>query len=223
VRRLLCLGLVGAAAALASARAQAQERTGSSYVIAGSTFSRQEGVTGETSVTYVTAPGGTTSGWTVAAGVFVSRGLSLEGEVSSTGMMRAREPSRYGMTFNEERRDRFFGVNARFHVPLSGRVCLEPMAGFVVIRHERWSQTEYLQYWLTPQQTSIVGPRVREDLPTRTGLSAGADLRLGGEHLALVPSFRVRVADLGEEIVSAYPGGFPRWTISPGISARIRF
>ena len=223
MRRLLWVTALVATLTLTGRHAWAQQRPSSLYAMAGIAFPQQEGLTGEASQTYVTAPGGATEGWMVAAGVFVAHGLSLEGEVSSTGVMKAREPSRYGMTFNEERRDRFFAVNVRFHIASNGRVRLEPLVGLVMVRHERWSQTEYSRYWATPEQEVVVGPRVRQDLPTRAGLTAGIDLRVGGRRLAFMPSFRIRFAGVGEEIVSAYPGGFPRWTVSPGVSARVDF
>lgn len=206
--------------------AMAQERPGSigsGYVQGGITLDHQRGVSGETDQLYVAAPGGTTLGWIVLGGVFIGAGLSIEGELASTGVMSAREPSRYGMTFNEDRRDRFFGVNMRFHVPANRSVHLEPLAGLAFVQHQRWSQTEYFQYWLTPQQQTIVGPRVRDDLPARLGLTAGLDVRVGGRHMAVVPSFRFRMAEIGEDIVSAYPGGLPRWTISAGVAARVDF
>ncbi len=223
MRRLLWVTALVATLILTGRYAGAQQRLNSSYVMAGIAFPRQEGVTGEQSQIYVAAPGGATVGWMAAAGVFVARGLSLEGELSSTSVMRAREPSRYGMTYNEERRDRFFAANVRFHIPAGVGVRLEPLVGLVLIKHERWSQTEYTRYWAAPGQEVVVGPRVRQDLPSRAGLTAGIDLRMGGRRMAVVPSLRIRIAGTGEEILSAYPGGFPRWTISPGVSARVDF
>ena len=59
---------------------------------------------------------------------------------------------------------------------------------------------------------------------TSGSVSAGVDLRLGGRHVAVVPSFRLRGAvGQGEDVASRYPGGFPRWTIAGGACARIDF
>jgi hypothetical protein len=102
-------------------------------------------------------------------------------------------------------------------------VHLEPLVGLAFIQHQRWSQTEYFQYWLTPQQQLLIGPRERADLPSRIGLTTGADLRLGGRHVAVLPSFRLRVAGMDDQIRSIYPGGFSRWTMSSGVVAKVDF
>jgi len=224
MRFLLCLIAFAATSVIANDQVQAQERPGSFYSTAGVTFSHQHGVSGETYQTYVAAPGGTSRGWIVAGGAFIGRGLSLEGEIESTGIMSAREPSRYGQTFNEDRRDVFFGANVRFHGPSGSPVHLEPLIGFTVVRREGWSQRESFKYWLTPQQELVVDARWPHDLPNGVGLTAGLDLRVGSRHLAFVPRFRIRFASVGNDFVSAYPStGLPKWTVSSGISGRVDF
>ena len=203
--------------------ATAQERPKSWYVLAGLAVVHQDGPTGESPQTYVTAPGGTSPGWLVAGGAFVWSRVSVEGELASTAIMRAQEPSRYGMTFNEERRDLFLGANVRFHARSNRRVDLEPLVGLGLVRHQGWSQTDYYRFWLLPQQQVVLGSRARYDTLTSVSLSAGVDLRLGGRHVAVVPSFRVRGATDSTDLASRYPGGFPRWTIAGGVSARIDF
>jgi hypothetical protein len=202
----------------------AQEAPGSPYLHGGLTLPHQEGVSGEAAhQTYVAAPGGTTAGWIVGGGVFLTRRLSLEGEVASTGVMAARQPSRHGMTFNEERRDRFFSVNIRGHVGGSRRVHLEPVVGVTLVRGTAWSQTEYERLEPSGSTRIEVGPRIETSLGSRPALSGGLDVRIGGERFAIVPSFRVRVAGIGDEMVRAYPGGMSRWTFSPGIVGRVEF
>jgi hypothetical protein len=227
VRKPLSQLLIAGAVFLSLARpALGQEESGTAYVFGGIAFPHQEGVTGEQSVTYVIAPGGTTVGWSVGAGVFAGSIVSLEGEMLSTGMMTAREPSRYFTTYNEERRDRFFGGNVRFHLPSRAAVHLEPIVGLCFIRHEGWTTSERVVFF--PQQHVEIDPRFEKDLPKSLGLTTGADLHIGGRHFAIMPSFRFvrrlvssKVGDF--DLTSNYPGGFPDVTFSGGLLARIDF
>jgi hypothetical protein len=204
---------------------RAQERPGSAYASGGIAFPYQKGAASDQFQTYDTAPGGSTRGWTFTGGVFLSRHVSVEGELAWTGMMRAREPSRYGMTFNEERRDWFFGGNLRFHVGRSIHD-LEPVAGLVVTHHQAWSQTEFSSIGPGVSQPTTSSPRTSIPMPTTLGFAAGADARIGGRHVAVVPSFRLRgrFAVFGDNSnFSWYPGGFPHWTVSPAISVRVEY
>jgi hypothetical protein len=219
--------VIAAIVVLSSTRSVfAQERPGAFYFTGGVTLPYQDGLTEETYVTYVTAPGGTTIGWSAGAGVFASKAISIEGEVLSTGMMTAREPSRYDFTYNEERRDRFMGGNVRFHLGSSARVHLEPLVGLTMIRHEGWVQSERRVFVPVPR-VEIDQRREKDDLPNSLGLTAGADLCIGGR-FAVIPSFRfitrLKSGTSGDfELTSHYPGGFPRYTISGGLLARLRF
>jgi hypothetical protein len=203
--------------------AEAQERAGSVYVAAGATAVHQDGAKDGDLQIYITAPGGTTLGWLVTGGVFAGSRVSVEGEWSSTGMMSAREPARYDQTYHEERRDWLLGANVRFHTRPGRRVDIEPLAGVAAVRHDRWSRTETYRWYMPPDQALTVGPRIRYDTITGVALVTGVDLRVGGRHLALVPSLRVRVVTRGEGIESEYPGGFPKWSVSGGVLARIDF
>lgn len=223
----------GVAVLCSGATAFAQGHPGSTYAIGGIDLSHQAGPSGESPQTYVTAPGGSTRGWFIGGGVFVARAMSVEVELSSTGWMESRQPSQYGMTFNEERRDRFVSLAARFHVPQMARVRIEPVVGMVVTRPEAWSQTDYYTYWLTPQQLLVKGPRQQHRLDTKVGLTFGCDVRIGGRHAALLPSFRM--SDTGvshgfyddssdhREIGAIYPGGYPKWTLRSGVAVRVDF
>ncbi len=216
--------LVFSILALAPVRvATAQERPGSMYVLGGITAVHQDGASDGEYQIYITAPGGTTIGWLVAGGVFVGSRVSVEGEWSSTGIMSAREPARYGMTYVEERRDRVFGAVFRLHTRPGQRVDIEPLAGVAAVRHDRWSQTETYRAWLPSERAVEIGPRVRYDTLTSAAFIAGVDLRAGGRHIAFVPSLRVRAGTRGENIVAYYPGGFPKWSISGGANVRFDF
>jgi hypothetical protein len=203
--------------------AAGQEGPGSVYVLAGLTIVHQDGASDGESQIYIAAPGGTTVGWSVAGGVFVASHFSLEGEWSWTGMMSAREPARYGMTYVEERRDRVLGAILRIHTRPGRRVDIEPLAGVAAVRHDRWSQTETYRSYLPPDKAVEIGPRIHYDTLTSAAFIAGVELRAGGRHIAFVPSFRVRATTRGDDIVAYYPGGFPRWTISGGACVRIDF
>ncbi|MGH9202357.1 MAG: hypothetical protein ACRD2A_14105, partial [Vicinamibacterales bacterium] len=156
--------------------------TGHGYVFGGVAIPHQEGVTGEQSVTYVAALGGTTVGWSAGAGVFAAPAMSFEAEVLNTGMMTAREPSRYFETYNEERRDRFIGGNVRFHIRPQTKVHLEPVVGLSAMRHEGWTTVERVVFF--PQQHVEIEPRRSKDLPSSFGFTTGADLHIGGLRLA---------------------------------------
>jgi hypothetical protein len=76
-----------------------------------------------------------------------------------------------------------------------------------------------------PSQLRVF-PRTSVDLPTTLGVNSGVDVRFGGRHVAIVPSFRFRwrFAVFGDNRnFGWYPDGFPRWTVSSGVSARIDF
>jgi len=195
---------------------------GSVYLHGGLALPWRPGVTGEQSQTYVAEPGGWTTGWVAGGGAFLYGFMSLEGELSMTGTMKAVEPSRYFMTFIEERRDLFIVANVRFHTRLFSAVTLEPLAGFAVVRREAWSQVDRMRYrgadWVLER-----GTREPQELPPGVGIAAGADLRIGGRHVAILPSFRVFRMTVSDEFVNHYPGGATGWTIRPAILLRVDF
>jgi len=225
--------VLGVAVLSCAASGFAQERPGSLYAIGGISLPLQGGPSGETPQTYVAAPGGVTRGWLVGGGVLIASAVSAEIEWSSTGLMMARESSRYGMTFNEERRDHFVSLAVRFSLPRTGTVRLEPVVGMVFTNPAAWSQTERYMNWLTPQQVLVKEPRIEHHLDSNIGVTFGCDARVGGRHVALLPSFRM--ADTGvshgfydnspydREIGTIYPGGYPRWTIRSGVGIRVDF
>jgi hypothetical protein len=203
--------------------AEAQERPGAVYVHGGVTITHQDGAADGESQIYITAPGGTTAGWTAGGGVFVARHVSIEGEWAWSGTMTAREPSRYGLTYIEERRDRMLGVLLRIHTRPAGSVDVEPVAGVAAVAHDRWSTTETSRPWLPGGQDVDVGPRIRYDTVTGAAFVCGVDVRIGGSRFAVVPGFRARAVTRGEDLMAHYPGGFPRWTVGVGVAARVGF
>jgi hypothetical protein len=223
MRRIGRIGQIVTALVLATGAQAAAQGHGGAYAFGGIAGTRQDGPTGESYHTYVTAPGGAATGWLVGAGVFAAPFVSVEFEISSTGIMAAREPSRYGMTFNEERRDRFFTGAVRFHLPIGSVVDLEPVGGFTVVRGESWSQTESFMFWLTPQQQLVVEPRHANPASTRFGLVGGVDARIGRGHLAVVPSLRFFDTGDGAAGRPYYPSGFPTVTLRIGAMIRVGF
>ena len=203
--------------------AAAQERPGAVYAHGGVTIAQQDGAADGESQIYITAPGGTTAGWMAGGGVFVARHISIEGEWASSGTMTAREPSRYGLTYIEERRDRMLGVALRIHTWPAGSVDVEPVAGVAAVAHDRWSTTETSRPWLPAGQDVDVGPRIRYDTVMGAAFVCGADVRIGAGRVAIVPGFRVRAVTRGEDLMAYYPGGFPRWTVGVGVAARVGF
>jgi hypothetical protein len=224
--------LIGASV-LPAAPSAAQARTSGAYVEGGAIVPYQDGATDNESVTYVTAPGGLTLGWAIGGGVQLGERAMVHAELSSTGWMTAREPSRYGMVFNEERRDRFLSIGLRFPIPVSSVVQLEPFGGLVITFPEAWSQVDYVTVSALPPPPP--GPRLSHDLATSFGPAFGLDAGIGSGRLSVVPSFRLlrtavstgRYDDTPDspsnEIGSIYPGGYPEWTLRPGVSVRLRF
>jgi len=203
--------------------AAAQERQGAVYVLGGVTVGHQDGAADGESQIYITAPGGTAAGWMLAVGVFAARHVSIEGEWTLSGMMTAREPARYGLTYVEERRDRTLGAFVRFHTRPAGSVDIEPVAGVAAVAHDRWSTTETSRPWLPDGQGVEVGPRIRYDTVTGAAIVGGVDVRIGTGRVVVVPGFRVRAVTRGDDLMAYYPGGFPRWTVGAGVSARVMF
>ena len=203
--------------------AAAQERPGAVYAHGGVTIAQQDGAADGESQIYITAPGDTTAGWMAGGGVFVARHISIEGEWASSGTMTAREPSRYGLTYIEERRDRMLGVALRIHTWPAGSVDVEPVAGVAAVAHDRWSTTETSRPWLPAGQDVDVGPRIRYDTVMGAAFVCGVDVRIGGSRFAVVPGFRARAVTRGEDLMAYYPGGFPRWTIGGGVCIRVAF
>jgi len=206
----------------ASVRVDAESQSTRAYVTAGLAVPYQNGPSGETvHQTFVAAPGEWTTGWLIGAGFAITPRFGLDVELSSTGTMSAREPTRYDRVENVERRDRFLTVGPRLFLRAGRTVRLEPSLGLVLAFSDAWFQTEYYAT-ANPPQLLFIDAKRPADLPVRLGLAGGLDLRVGGPHFAVVPSLHV-IATAKSDTLSTFPGGFPTWTFRPGLAIRADF
>jgi hypothetical protein len=216
----------------AAAMAAAQSGPHRVFLEGGAAVVHQSGAVDGESVTYVTAPGGATLGWSVGGGVRVAPAASVHVELAGSGLMAAREPSRYGMTFNEERRDRFLTLGVGFPIRLATGLALAPFAGVAITFPQAWSQVDYASdVGLTPPPP---GPRITHRLDRGVGPAFGVDALVGRGRVSVVPSFRMlrTAVDTGRyddspesprvEIASIYPGGYPTWTLRTGLVLRLQ-
>jgi hypothetical protein len=221
----VCAWLVPAV--MLAAVASAQPQHAQVYIQGGLTLNDQDGDSGTTPETYVTAPGGTTLGWLAGGGVQIGGRGSIGVEWSSTGTMKATEPSRYFTTYIEERRDRFLIVEGRIVLGASRIVAVEPMVGLALTFPEASSRAVYTDpTFPRPDQ-----PVIHHRLDVGIGPAFGADVRIGGR-VAVVPSFRIirsaiaggrydETSDVATDIESIYPGGYPKWTTRGAVAVRI--
>src|SRR5262245_46064651 len=190
--------------AVTASEPHAQERV--AYLSFGLGRHDVEGPSGTTNfVTYPSPPGGTVNSWILGGGASVSGLVSLDGEISKTGTMYARQPSRY-FTVNEERRELVLSGGVRFHFPVNEQVTFEPVGGLLFISSSGFQQLEY------DPPVSIVhrdGPRTPSQPDVRFGVAGGLDVRIGGKHVAGVPSLRVFRAFGGYG-----PSGGPQWQLA---------
>lgn len=178
-----------------TAPAAAQDDAGTVYLAAGLVLPYQSGPSGVSPQPYSTAAGGLTSAWAIAGGIVLGERASFEIELSRTGLMTVRVPSRHGRTYNDERRDHFLALLARLHVPVGRAVRLEPVAGAVITSPDVRTQTERDNGWLTnPGVDVIIEPWRAYDDRDRE--------RLPAQH---------------------YPGGYPRWTFRADAGVRVAF
>ena len=162
--------------------------------------------------------------WTFGGGVFVAPLASVELEVMGTGTFRSRQQPRSAVgriTIDEHKRDRAFNLNLRLHLSRWRHVQFNPLGGVGFIQHWGWSQN------IAVNHVPVVRPRQRRNLPTDVGVTLGFDVRVGGEHFAVVPSFRFwrRGGDIRsrDEQYQQYDSGPSQWMSSPGLVARINF
>jgi hypothetical protein len=144
--------------------------------------------------------------------------------------MTAVEPSRYFLTYHEERRDRFLIVAVRVPLPAGRSFALEPTAGVVLTFPQASSLAEYTGPFPPPTPS----PRVQHQLATGFGPAFGLDARIGGGRVAVVPSFRMLHSNVSKgqydnlvtspevEIGSIYPGGYPKWTVYSSVALRVQ-
>jgi hypothetical protein len=150
-------------------------------------------------------------------------------EWSSTGTMKATEPSRYFTTYMEERRDRFLILEGRLVLHVARMLTIEPLAGLAFTFPEASSRAVYTD----PTLPRPAQPVVHHLLNVGVGPAFGCDLRIGGR-VAVVPGVRIirSAIDSGRyddtspgdvDITSIYPGGYPEWTTRGSIAVRVGF
>jgi hypothetical protein len=209
-------------------RVHAQER-GRTYVEGGAALTHQAGPSGNSPETYVTAPGGTTTGWFAGAGVSLGERVAVIADWTRTGRMTAIEPSRYFMTFHEHRRDQILTVGVHLVLASTRWFAIEPAAGLALTFADARSRREYVDPFF-PRETE---PPVTHELDTGIGPMFGVALRVGTARVAIVPSYRLLRTGIGGghyddlpgspavDIESIYPGGYPEWTMRLGVALRV--
>jgi hypothetical protein len=208
----------------AALEAAAQESRGVVYVAAGMSFPHQAALQAGSPPPFA-APGGNTVGWLVGGGVFLSPRLSIEVEASRTGEMRARETGRHETSEVSTRRDRFVSFGLKAHLPPSA-VHVEPVAGIVLVGNEGTFSSfsgDFRGYF---------------PLAWNPGIVFGADFRIGGRHLAVVPGLRFVFTGVpngttciigfsGQPLCARqeprWEGPYPQWTQRPSVTLGVNF
>jgi hypothetical protein len=187
------------------------------------------------------APGGDSIGWLAGASVRISRGLSVEGELSRTGTMASEQTGR-GFVERSEGRNWFVSGGLKGHVPVARVVTLEPVGGIVFVR----GRVTFEDFRF--QTTFPGGQPVTELVPSGSGyveldwtpgVMFGLDVRIGGPRLAVVPGLRFAFTGIpngsrcvigfaGDPICSGseqqfFDGFYPRWTQRPSVALAISF
>lgn len=199
----------------------AQPAGSGGYVFGGLLVPWQHGVTTGEHRTYLSAPGGWSTGLLLGGGARLTPFLSLEAEWRRTGLMEAIEPSRYSITYSAQRRDTMIGVGARGHAALSREVTVEPSILFELVREQSW----------LAQRQEVFGAPPRGDLTDHspfvnswgTGFAGGVDVRAGGRYLAFLPGFRMHRFWRGTNTVGTWPGGRADWGVEVTVAARADF
>jgi hypothetical protein len=199
MRYLMCALMMSA-----TLEAAAQESTGAVYVAAGVSFADQAALQAGSPPPFA-APGGNTLGWLAGGGVFVSPRLSIDIDVSRTGVMHARQAGRHNTSEVSTRRDWFVSFGVKGHLPFA--VHIEPVAGIALVGNEGTF-------------ASFSGEsRGYYPLAWNPGIAFGADVRVGGRRLAFVPGFRFvftgvpngTTCDIGFTGEPLCRQGEPRW------------
>jgi hypothetical protein len=236
VRAFAICGLLGCLATDGSA----QDRAGSVYVSAGASVPHQAEPGGVT-VPPFAAAGGSTVRWLVGGGVFVSPRLSIEGDVSGTGVMESTQSGR-GFEESSERRERVVSLGLKHHLPLGSVVRVAPVAGVVLVDGRVSFQGS--RFVTRPSGTGFITERVpteqgHVDFDWNVGVMFGVDVRIGGERFAIVPGVRLAFTGVpdgsrcvigfaGDTICSPrekayFSGYYPRWTERPSVSLAVSF
>ena len=157
------------------------------------------------------APAGATGSWLLGGGVFLARALSAEFEVSRTGVMTSRQTGRHNTSESGWRQERFVSFGVKIHFAAGPWLRLEPTAGLVRIRtNEAASST------VAAQQRPEWFPAM-----WHSGVMVGADLRIGGRHVALVPGLRVYQSTKPD--ATRWDYNYPRMTVRPSLAIAAGF
>ena len=193
--------------------AEAQGPVG--YVSFGISRHTEQGPEGQIPFAFYPAlPGGTTSSFIAAGGMFLARRIGVDGEVMRTGSMWARQPSRY-FTLTEERRELLITTGVRFRRLWPGAIQFEPTVAALFVRSSGWTQLEYDPPVVSSHRAD---PRNRTQ-DVRFGVAGGLDAVIGGEHVAAVPAFRILYV-FSEYSRSARAW---QWALRPSLSLRVTF
>lgn len=215
-------GIIAALLVFSSTNLVAEAAETNGYLFGGLAVPWEQGAITDEGRTYLTAPGGWSAGWFLGGGTHVAGPLSVEAELRRSGILEQIETSRYSITYSARRRDTMIGLGARIHVPISDSIAFEPIGMFEFVREESW----------LAQRQEIPGLPPVGDLADHTpfvnswgrALAGGADIRVGGNRVALQSGFRVhhfwRSQSDGS---STWPGGVSRWGVEIALGVRADF
>lgn len=221
IRVLICVALLAI-----THEAAAQNERGSAYVTGGLFFPHQASLDAPTAPPFAT-PGGSTASWLVGGGVFLSPQLSVEAELSRTGVMRASETAgRHDTSEAGTRQDWFVTFALKAHHSLTTNVRVEPVGGLALVGSEA-----------TFSSSSSGSSSGYYPLAWRPGVMFGADFRIGGPRFALVPGLRFAFAGTPEgPRCTPGPSGepscgaakkwqyvYPNWTQRPSLALAVSF
>jgi len=121
-----CVSFVIMAVLIVPRPAQAQQQ-GDVYVTAGVVLPMQQGATDGPRAS-IAAPGGVAAGGMIGAGVYFSRLVSVEGQVSRTRLFEAEEKIQtLNYTSSERRRENLIETLVRVHLPTGRRLQTESL------------------------------------------------------------------------------------------------
>jgi hypothetical protein len=192
------------------ADASAQESGGAVYVKGGVSFPYQPSLRSQAPPPFGAPAGGTVS-WLFGGGVFLFRAISVEFDVSHTGVMTSSQLGRHNTGESGWRQDRFASFGVKGHVPAGAWLRVEPAAGLVLIRTREASSSS-----LSVDQRPTWSPD-----RSHVGLMVGADLRMGRHHVAFLPGVRVYLS--GTPDGTRWDFNYPEWTIRPSLAIAAGF